>query len=78
VLELTFDEAQGTVSYRWKADETGFAMPVRAGARGHCQIVQPTAGWQTVKTPPRKDEFEVATERSTSALASVSPVRRFG
>ena len=26
-LELTFDEADSTVSYRWKADEKGFAMP---------------------------------------------------
>ena len=28
VLELTFDEAEKTVSYRWKADERGFAMPI--------------------------------------------------
>ena len=34
MLELTFDEAEGTVAYRWKADEPAFAMPVRVGARG--------------------------------------------
>ena len=27
----TFDEAEGTVSYRWKADEQEFAMPIRVG-----------------------------------------------
>ena len=29
-----FDEPAGTVAYRWKADERGFAMPVRVGAAG--------------------------------------------
>jgi len=62
VLELTFDGAQGTVSYRWKADEAGFAMPVKVGTRGHWQIIRPTAEWQTMKTPLTKDEFAVATE----------------
>jgi aminopeptidase N len=61
-LELTFDGAQGTVSYRWKAEEAGFAMPVRVGARGHWQVIRPTAESQTMKTPLKKDEFEVATE----------------
>jgi len=32
-LELTFDDAKGTVSYRWKADEPAFAMPVRWNER---------------------------------------------
>jgi aminopeptidase N len=61
-LELKFDEAAGTVSYRWKADEPGFRMPIRVGAKDHWQIVQPTAEWQTMKTPLKKDEFEVATD----------------
>ena len=37
-------------------------MPVRAGARDHWQILQPTLEWQTLKTPLKKDEFEVATD----------------
>jgi hypothetical protein len=61
-LELKFDEAAGTVSYRWKADEAGFRMPIRVGSKDHWQIVQPTAEWQTMKTPLKKDEFEVATD----------------
>ena len=37
-------------------------MPIRVGAREHWQIVQPTAEWQTMKTPLKRDEFEVATD----------------
>jgi hypothetical protein len=62
VLELKFDDAAGTVAYRWKADEAGFAMPIKVGAKDHWQIVQPTADWKTTKTPLKKDEFAVATD----------------
>jgi aminopeptidase N len=61
-LELKWNEGAGTVSYRWKADEPGFQMPIRVGTKEHWQIVQPTAEWQTMKTALRKDEFEVATD----------------
>jgi aminopeptidase N len=61
-LELTFDDAQGTVSYRWKADEPAFAMPIRVGTKDHWQIIQPNTDWQTMKTPLKKDEFDVATD----------------
>jgi aminopeptidase N len=61
-LELTFDAAAGTVSYRWKADEAAFAMPVRVGAKDHWQIIQPTPDWKTMKTPLSKNDFNVATE----------------
>src|SRR5580658_4270035 len=61
-LELKFDEANGAVSYRWKADETAFAMPVRAGTKDQWQIVQPTVEWKTMKTPLKKGEFQVATD----------------
>ena len=61
-LELKFDEPAGTVSYRWKADEPGFRMPIRAGDKDHWQMLQPTVEWQTMKTPLGKDEFEVATD----------------
>ncbi len=45
VLELKSDQSQETVSYRWQADEPGFAMPIRAGA----QTIHPTSEWQTIK-----------------------------
>jgi len=61
-LELKFDEANSAVSYRWKADEPAFAMPVRVGTSDHWQIVQPTVEWKTMKTPLKKDQFHVATD----------------
>ena len=62
VLELTFDESAKTASYRWEADEPGFAMPIRVGQKGAWQTIRPTAEWQTMKTPLTKDTFEVATD----------------
>ncbi len=62
VLELKFDDAGGTVSYRWKADEPTFAMPIRVGAKDNWQMIQPTTEWKTMKTPLKKDEFAVATD----------------
>jgi len=62
-LELEFHLAQGTVSYRWRADVPGFAMPVRVGREGAWQIIRPrTTEWQTMKTPLDKSTFEVATD----------------
>jgi aminopeptidase N len=60
-LELKFDNS-GTVSYRWKADEPGFQMPVRVGKSGNWQIVHSTSDWQTMRTTLKKDEFDVATD----------------
>ncbi len=61
-LELKWNEAEGSVSYRWKVDEPAFRMPVRAGTRNHWQTLQPTVEWQTLQTPLKKGEFEVATD----------------
>jgi aminopeptidase N len=61
-LELTFDEGKSTVSYRWKADEAAFAMPVRVGSRDKWQVIQPTTTWKTMETPLKRDAFEVATD----------------
>jgi aminopeptidase N len=61
-LELAFNEAEGTVAYRWKADERDFAMPIRVGERGKWVVIQPTTGWALMKTPLKKDAFEVATD----------------
>jgi aminopeptidase N len=62
-LELKFDEAAGTVAYRWQADEPAFAMPVRVGSKDAWQIIQPTTvEWKTMRSPLKKDAFEVATD----------------
>ncbi|MFS8086950.1 MAG: M1 family metallopeptidase [Acidobacteriota bacterium] len=60
VLELKFQ--QGAVSYRWVADEAGFAMPVRVGTRDHWRIITPTSNWKRMGTVLKQDEFEVATD----------------
>jgi hypothetical protein len=59
-LELKFDDAAGTVAYRWKADVSGFAMPVRVGAAENWEIVKATTQWQTMKAPVKKNEFQAA------------------
>jgi aminopeptidase N len=61
-LELKFEPAAGTVSYRWKADQPSFAMPVRAGTEGHWELIHPTTSWKTMKTALSKDQFRVATD----------------
>ncbi len=50
MLELAFNGAERTMAYRWKADERAFAMPVRIGAAGTWQIIEPTTEWQTMRT----------------------------
>lgn len=62
MLELKFDESKGEVSYRWKVDEPGFAMPVRVGTKGNWQKVTPTTEWKTMKTTISKSDFGVATD----------------
>lgn len=62
MLEPILDAAKGAVQYRWKADEPGFAMPVRVGRKGEWQVVQPSAEWKTLTTLLGKDDFEVATD----------------
>lgn len=59
-LELRFDAAAGTVSYRWQAEEPGFAMPVRAGDPQHWTLLHPTGAWQSM--PGTRESFKVATD----------------
>jgi len=61
-LELKFNEADGAVDYRWQADEPDFAMPIRVGKKNDWQIIQATTYWQKMKTPLKKNEFDVATD----------------
>jgi aminopeptidase N len=62
VLELKFAADRDEVAYRWKADETAFAMPIRAGTPASWQTITPTADWQVLKSPLTKDQFQVATD----------------
>ncbi|MGH9854928.1 MAG: M1 family metallopeptidase, partial [Blastocatellia bacterium] len=61
-LELRFQESDGSVSYRWKADVKEFAMPVKVGRRADWRTIQPATEWKTLKTGVKKEEFEVATD----------------
>jgi aminopeptidase N len=63
MLELRFDAAKDTVSYRWKADEPGFAMPIKVGDPQHWTIMMPvTTEWKTMPWTGTKDYFKVATD----------------
>lgn len=62
VLELTFNDADRSVSYRWKADERAFAMPIRVGDPAKWQTIKPTADWQSMSWESGKDAFKVATD----------------
>jgi aminopeptidase N len=46
VFEMTFDETAKTVSYRWKADERAFAMPLRVTISGKPVLLHPTTEWK--------------------------------
>jgi aminopeptidase N len=61
-LELSFNEAEGTMAYRWQADERAFAMPIRIGTAGAWQAIQPTTDWKTMKTTLTRGNVEVATD----------------
>ncbi len=60
-LQLRFEKNKGIIAYRWQADERAFAMPVRVGAKGHSEVIQPTTNWQSMKAPFSKYDCEVAT-----------------
>lgn len=61
-LELAFQERDGTLAYRWNADEPGFAMPIRVGRPGQWQTIKPTTNWQRMANAIPQAEFEVATD----------------
>jgi hypothetical protein len=62
LLELIFDDAKDSVSYRWKTDVPGFDMPIRVGERAAWQQISPTTEWQTLSTELGQERFEVATD----------------
>jgi aminopeptidase N len=59
ILQLKFNDEEGTVQYRWQADESNFNMTVKAGDPQRWTPLCPTAEWQT--TRGKRDSFQVAT-----------------
>jgi aminopeptidase N len=63
VLQLKFDAASHSISYRWQAEERAFNMPVRVGRKEAWQLIHPTTTeWQELSSSLTADEFEVATD----------------
>lgn len=60
-LELAF-QPDGTMAYRWDAQERDFAMPVKVGTAGRWQLLHPTTDWQRAPAPGARDAVEVATD----------------
>ena len=61
-LELKFDGGGGTFSYRWKADEKGFAMPVKVGTKDKWTLIYPTTEWKSSKTDIKHADLQAATD----------------
>jgi len=63
VLELKFDSAKSMVSYRWKTDVSGFAMPIEVGDPQRWTKVMPVTGeWKSMAWGGDLEDFEVATD----------------
>jgi aminopeptidase N len=62
VLELTFNEEDRTVAYRWNAAERNFAMPIRVGDPAKWQTIRPSADWKSTPWTGGKESFKVATD----------------
>jgi len=61
-LELRLDEAGGTLSYRWKADESAFVMPVRVGTKDRWQTIEASTDWKSMKSGIKKADLVVDTD----------------
>ena len=66
-LALRFDEAAGTVSYRWKTPQADFNMPIQAGDPQHWTLLHPTTTWQ--KLAGDRSAFAVNTENYFVAVS---------
>jgi beta-glucanase (GH16 family) len=63
VLDLAFNEREGTLAYRWRADERGFAMPIDVSGGGTSWRLRPTTDWAVVPNTISPSDFHVATDR---------------
>jgi aminopeptidase N len=62
VLELTFNDAEQRVWYRWRAAERGFNLPIKVGDPAKWRVIQPTPDWKSMEWGAGRDAFKVATE----------------
>jgi aminopeptidase N len=69
VLEVTYNDADKTIAYRWNAAERGFAMPLKVEVAGKPMVITPTRDWQTV--PGGADELRVPLERYYIEVATL-------
>jgi aminopeptidase N len=60
-LELKVND-DGTLGYRWRADEKAFAMPIRIGRPGEWETITPTAEWKSMPNKWGPTGPEVATD----------------
>lgn len=61
-LELQILDFTGRMSYRWKADEPGFDMPVKVGTKNNWTVIYPTTVWKSMDTAVKLEDFQVATD----------------
>ena len=62
-LELSYDPTQKAFRYHWKAEESGFAMPIQVGDPEHWTTITPnTTGNQTIAWQGSPTDFKVATD----------------
>ena len=61
-LELDYDPVRKRMGYRWRAEEAGFAMPIRVGDPEHWTTVTPTQAPQSLGWDAPANAFKVATD----------------
>lgn len=61
-LELQIYDFTGRMSYRWKADEQGFDMPVKVGTKNDWTVIYPTTTWKSMDTAVKLEDFQIAAD----------------
>jgi len=61
-LDLKFDDAARTFSYRWIVNEPDFAMPVKVGSSNKWTLIHPTTEWKTDITDIKKEDLQADTD----------------
>jgi aminopeptidase N len=62
-LLVSWNPKRGTIVYRWKADEAGFAIPIKVGDPQHWTLISPsTTESKSMKWSGTLEDFKVATD----------------
>ena len=70
VLEVTYNDTDKTIAYRWNAAERGFAMPLKVEVGGKPMVITPaTTHWQMLQGGA--DELRVPVDRYFIEVASL-------